>query len=171
MISTKKISSKITLRPGTKPDLVAINTVIERAVHTWNLPERVKRLAMPSYLYNAYDLQHLHIVLAEDCGAGVIGVAGWEKAAVRECPPGQNGLLLHGLYVDPDQQRRGTGFRLLSAAATAAKENGYDGLLVKAQADAEAFFRSRGLQQLAVEDSKRDYPSRFWLDCRVRQVA
>lgn len=171
MIPADCIPSRIDLRPASKDDLNPINQVIERAVHTWNLPERVKRLALPTYLYTGHDLQHLHIVLAEDSTAGVIGVAAWEAAAARDCPKGRRGLLLHGLYVDPDQQRRGTGARLLAAAAATAREQGYDGLLVKAQTDAEGFFRSRGLQPLAVEDADRDYPHRFWLDLTAQQTA
>jgi predicted N-acetyltransferase YhbS len=163
MIGTDNIESRINLRNARKSDLAAINRVIERAVQTWNLPERVKRLALPTYRYTGHDLDHLSIVIAEDSAAAVIGVAAWEDAAARDCPRGQRGLLLHGLYVDPDRQRSGTGSRLLSAAAVAAREQGYDGLLVKAQADAEGFFRSRGLQQLAVADASRDYPNRFWL--------
>ena len=158
------IQAPINLRPASKADLAAINRVIERAVQTWDLPERVKRLALPTYHYNEHDLDHLHLVVAEDSAAVVIGVAAWEDAAARDCPQGQRGLLLHGLYVDPDRQHRGTGTRLLSAAAAASREQGYDGLLVKAQAGAEGFFRSRGLQQLAVTDANRDYPNRFWLD-------
>jgi N-acetylglutamate synthase-like GNAT family acetyltransferase len=164
MSRTADNASRINLRQATNADMDAINKVIERAVQTWRLPERVKRLAMSSYLYNEHDLRHLHIVLAEDSTAGVIGVAAWETAAERDCPKGRRGLLLHGLYVDPDRRHRGTGTRLLSAAAEAAREQDYDGLLVKAQADAEGFFRSQGLQQLAVEDAERDYPHRFWLD-------
>lgn len=171
MIHADSSSSQINLRPASKADLAAINKVIERAVNTWKLPERVKRLALPTYLYTEHDLRHLHVVLAEDSAAGVIGVAAWEAAAARDCPRGLRGLLLHGLYVDPDQQRRGTGARLLAAAAAAARENGYDGLLVKAQADAMGFFRSRGLQQLVFEDAGRDYPHRFWLDLTAHQAA
>ncbi len=171
MIRTDIISSQISLRPATNADLGAINKIIERAVKTWNLPERVKRLAMPTCLYTEHDLHHLHIVLAEDRSACVIGVAAWEAAAIRGCPAGLSGLLLHGLYVDPDQQRRGMGTLLLSAAAAAARENGYDGLLVKAQADAEGFFRSQGLQKFVIQDSDRDYPHRFWLDLMAHQAA
>jgi predicted N-acetyltransferase YhbS len=164
MIDTDNIESRINLRTADKADLAAINRVIERAVQTWNLPERVKRLALPTYLYKEHDLDHLHLVIAEDSAANVIGVAAWEDAAARDCPQGRRGLLLHGLYVDPDRQHGGTGARLLSAAAAAAREQGYDGLLVKAQADAEGFFSSQGLQQLVVADASRDYPNRFWLD-------
>jgi predicted N-acetyltransferase YhbS len=164
MIHADSLPSRINLRTADKADLAVINQIIERAVKTWNLPERVKRLALPTYLYTEHDLNHLHIVLAEDSAAGVIGVAAWEDAAVRDCPKGRRGLLLHGLYVDPDQQHRGVGTHLLAAAIAAAREQGYDGLLVKVQADAEGFFRSQGLQQLAVADAGRDYANRFWLE-------
>jgi predicted N-acetyltransferase YhbS len=150
------------LRPATPADLAAINAVIERAVMTWNLPERVKRLTLPSYRYSAHDLEHLHVVLAEDAGHTVLGVAAWEPASARDLPAGKTGLLLHGLYVDPEQQRGGVGSRLLEAAVSAAREQGFDGLLVKARPEAEGFFLARGLAPLPVTDAERDYPHRFW---------
>ena len=142
-------SGNVSLRPANRDDLAALNKVIERAMQTWNLPERVKRLALPTYLYNEHDLQHLHIELAVDSECGVVGVAAWEAAAVRDCPDGFRGLLLHGLYVAPEKQCRGTGGRLLQAATAAARKQGYAGLLVKAQAVAEGFFSSQGLLLLA----------------------
>lgn len=166
MNSKENHSSQINLRAAKKSDLAVINRIIERSVKTWKLPERVIRLAMPTYLYTEYDLLHLQMVLAVDRAAGVMGVAAWEEAATRDCPQGQRGMLLHGLYVDPEQQHRGAGIRLLSAAAVSAREHSLDGLLVKAQADAESFFRAQGLQQLAVVDANRDYPNRYWLDTR-----
>jgi N-acetylglutamate synthase-like GNAT family acetyltransferase len=170
MKCTDSTSSQIKLRAANIRDLVATNRVIERAVKTWKLPERVIRLVMPAYLYTEHDLQHLHIELAEDSIAGIIGVAAWEEAAARDCPHGKRALLLHGLYVDPAQQHSGIGTRLLSVAASAARENGYDGLLVKAQTDAEDFFRARGLQRLAVADEARDYPNRFWLNTHHTEI-
>ena len=164
MIRDENKSMRLTLRPATQADLSAVNSIIARAVHGWKLPDRVKRLVLPSYYYNELDMQHLHIEVADDGVAGIAGVAAWEAAAARDSPQGLRGLLLHGLYVDPDQQGQGVGKRLLNAAAVAAREQGCDGLLVKAQPDAEDFFRSRGLRQLAVLDEARDYPGRFWLD-------
>ncbi len=152
-----------TVREATLSDLPAINGIVERAIATWRLPERVKRLAMPSYRYHPHDLGHLHIVVETHGDAAIAGVAAWEPAPARECPRGRRGLLLHGTYVDPAHQRRGTGTRLLAAAAAAARAQHGDGLLVKAQADATPFFSSQGLVQLPVEDPDRDYPHRFWL--------
>jgi predicted N-acetyltransferase YhbS len=151
------------LRPATPADLDAVNTVIERAVMTWNLPERVKRLTLPSYRYQPHDLDHLQLMVAERAGADIVGVAAWEPANARDLPAGKTGLLLHGLYVDPAQQRAGIGRRLLDAAAEAAREQGFNGLLVKARPEAEGFFLSRGLTPLPVTDAQRDYPHRFWM--------
>jgi GNAT superfamily N-acetyltransferase len=131
---------------------------------TWALPERVKRLALPVYHYDRQDLEHLSILVAEDDAVALVGVAAWEPAEARDCPQGQRWLLLHGLYVDPDHQRLGLGSRLLAAAANAARDQRYDGLLVKAQADAVGFFRARGLEPLACEDPDRDYQNRLWMD-------
>ena len=66
------------------------------------------------------------------------------------------------------EQRHGVGGRLLAAAAAAARDQGCDGLLVKAQADAVGFFEARGLDRLAVEGVEQDYPRRFWLDLMGR---
>ncbi|WP_245795405.1 hypothetical protein [Thioalkalivibrio denitrificans] len=43
-----------TLRAGDKSDLPAINAVIERAVMTWRLPDRVKRLSLPRHSSGAW---------------------------------------------------------------------------------------------------------------------
>jgi len=151
------------LRQAHADDLPAINGVIERAIATWQLPERVKRLSLPGYRYHAHDLVHLHLVVAEDAGHALVGVAAWEPASPRDLPAGMNGLLLHGLYVDPAHQHHGVGSRLLDAATEAARAQGLAGVLVKAQADAIGFFEARSLQRIPVEDPVRDYPHRFWL--------
>jgi GNAT superfamily N-acetyltransferase len=152
----------VQLRQARAEDLAALNGLIERAIMTWQLPGRVKRLSLPSYRYHPHDLDHLHIVVAEDAEHAIIGVAAWEPANARDLPAGQRGLLLHGLYVDPTHLRLGVGSQLLDAALAAAQAQGFDGLLVKAQADANGFFTARAMQRLPVEDPARDYPHRFW---------
>lgn len=156
----------VTIRPAAVTDLDAINPVVERAVMTWKLAERVKRLSLPAYRYHAHDFLHMHGVVAADGDGRVIGVAMWDEAEARDAPAGERGLLLHGIYVDPARQRQGVGARLLDAAAGAVRERGCDGLLVKAQADANGFFAARGMARLAVVDPLRDYPHRFWLQVR-----
>jgi GNAT superfamily N-acetyltransferase len=161
-------TAKATLRLAHADDLAALNGVIERAIMTWQLPERVKRLSLPSYRYHTHDLDHLHLVVAEDADHAVIGVAAWTPAHPRDLRTGEHGLLLHGLYVDPAYQRRGVGARLLDAVETAAQAQGLDGVLAKAQADAVAFFEASGWQRLPIEDPKRDYPHRFWRIARSK---
>jgi predicted N-acetyltransferase YhbS len=152
----------IPLRPAVAADIEALNGVVERAFMTWNLPERVKRLSLPSYRYRAIDLQFQHLVVAETAVHGIIGVAAWEPAEARDLPSGLTGLLLHGLYVEPAHIHRGIGSQLLDAALDAARAQAVDGLLVKAQADAISFFVARGMRLLPVQDAERDYPHRYW---------
>jgi N-acetylglutamate synthase-like GNAT family acetyltransferase len=148
------------LRMATRNDLDAINQVVEAAVMTWQLPERVKRLALPSYHYNKHDLEHYEFVVAES-GNQIIGIAAWDTAPHQG--PGQTRLLLlHGIYVMPEQQHRGIGRRLFAAAEAAAGTRTMDGVLVRAQKDAEGFFRAQGLEKLAARDPARDYENRYW---------
>lgn len=150
------------IREALAADLSAINVVVERAVMTWRLPERVKRLALPSYRYHAYDLRHQRMLVAAPSDGDIVGVVALEEADPRDLPHPHTGLLLHGLYVEPGWQCRGIGTRLIEAAYAICRETGHDGLLVKAQPDAAAFFQTRGMQRLAVKDPDRDYPYRYW---------
>lgn len=149
------------LRPATAADLPGANAVVEAAVMAWDLPDRVKRLSLPGYLYQPHDLDHLHLVLAVEADR-VVGVAAWEPAAADSAPGRAPALLLHGLYVSPGRQRAGIGSRLLEAALSAAGEGGFAGVLVKAQRSAGSFFLGQGFRLLPVADSGRDYPYRLW---------
>jgi GNAT superfamily N-acetyltransferase len=142
-------------------DLAAINAVVEAAVMGWALPERVKRLALPAYRYDAGDLEHLVFALARSAADGrVLGVAAWEAAAPAICPGGQSGGLLHGLYVAPESQRAGIGRALVETVLQAAAATGYAGVLVRAQREAEAFFEARGFERLPAGD--KEYAGRYW---------
>jgi GNAT superfamily N-acetyltransferase len=161
-----------TLRPADASDLGGVNAVIESAIGTWGLPARVKRLCLPVYRYSTHDLDFLDLVVAVAADIGIVGVAAWERADPGDAPVGRNGLLLHGIYVAPDQQRKGIGTHLFRAAETAALARGLDGVLVKAQPGAADFFVDLGLERLPVEDHRRDYPHRFWMPLvRVRDGA
>ena len=170
-VAKPRPAGAVHLRQARVEDLAGLNGVIERAVMTWHLAERVKRLSLPSYRYHPHDLDHLHIVVAEDAEHAIIGVAACEAASPRDLPAGKHGLLLHGLYVDPLHLRRGVGTRLLDAALAAAQAQGFDGLLVKAQADANGFFEKQGMHRLPVDDPARDYPHRFWKTVRSAATA
>lgn len=142
-------------------ELDAINHVVEDAVLSWDLPDRVKRLSLPSYRYTALDLLHLDIIVAEISQA-IVGVAAWEPADPGDTPDGRNALLLHGIFVTADWHGAGIGTLLFQAAEQATHEKGLDGLLVKAQAGADGFFKKQGMIKLPVDDPNRHLENRFW---------
>ena len=163
--ATKKLMTDTgpwALRPASPLDLLVVNGVIESAIQTWEVPARVKRLCVPLYRYSEHDLDFLDLVVAEAERIGIVGAAAWEEADPGDAPANHSALLLHGIYVAPDQQRKGVGTRLFEAAEMAASLRGFDGVLVKAQPGAGDFFLALGLQQVAVQDCSRDYPHRFW---------
>jgi GNAT superfamily N-acetyltransferase len=151
------------LRAAVAADLDVVNGVIERAVMSWNLAERVKRLSLPMYRYDPVDLGALDMLVAEDPQSGtIIGVAAWEAADAADGPEGTAAVMLHGIYVEPARHGRGVGSRLLEAVEAAARTEEYGGILVKAQRDAEGFFLARGFEPLPVVDAERHYPHRLW---------
>jgi predicted N-acetyltransferase YhbS len=155
-------SLSIHVRRARADDLDAINRVIEAAVMTWNLPERVKRLSLSSYLYTTLDFKHLDMAVAEGDEQNIVGVAAWEPADSRDMPAGEMALLLHGIYVDPSHHQQGVGSRLFREAERVVLDHPYSGLLVKAQEDAIAFFLAQGMIRLQADDPERHYANRFW---------
>lgn len=151
------------IRPGSEADLDAVNRVIEDCVMTWNIPDRVKRLSLSSYRYNAIDLKHFRLFVAFDKTNRIIGVATLEdiESPVKAQRP--SALLLHGIYVDPHAQGRGIGKQLVRKMMQIAKAEKRSGLLVKAQPDAIGFFRALHFKHIQTADSRRDYPHQLWL--------
>ena len=162
------VTQKANIRVARREDLDAINAVIEAAVMNWRLPERIKRLALPSYRYTNIDYEHLEILVAEMIDTGIVGVAGCETADPDEVP-GQQALLLHGLYVRPDAQHQGIGSQLFRAMETLVRKHKCDGLLVKAQTDAVGFFEFHGMQRLESINPISDYAHRFWKPVTLMQ--
>ena len=150
------------IRQGTLEDIDQINRVLEQAVMSWDLPDRVKRLAIPSYRYHAYDMNSMSFYLAEDASGEVRGVAALEAIPSSKDQENSPSMLLHGLYVIPECHHRGIGSQLLLAAEEHAQREGFSGLMVKAQAEAKAFFSRNGYKELAVEDARKDYQYRLW---------
>ena len=138
-------------------ELEAINRIVEAAVMGWDLPERVLRLALDSYLYTALDFSHLDLFVAEAADQQLAGVAAIEPVNVADYPGQEGAMLLHGLYVLPAMQGQGVGTRLLKEAEQHVKAQGGNRLLVKAQKDAEGFFIGHGMQPVSVDNPAKQY--------------
>ncbi|MDH5601468.1 MAG: GNAT family N-acetyltransferase [Gammaproteobacteria bacterium] len=151
----------INICPANKEDLDDINRVIEAAIMCWDLPERVKRLSLPSYFYNEQDLQHLEIVVIKQ-NKDIIGLASWHQAENKDTPENKTALLLHGLYIHPNNQNLGIGKQLLKTAERAALDKELNGILVKAHADAINYFIKQGMIELKIQNASRDYAHRLW---------
>ena len=155
-------ATDVDIYPAGQADLEAINRVIESAVMTWHLPDRVKRLSLPCYRYDSVDLDHFDIVLAKHGMKNIIGIAAWEQADAKELPAGSRALSLHGLYVHPSHHQQGIGSILFRVVEEAVCNRGFDGLLIKAQQGANGFFISQGMQRLQTNDPLHQYANRFW---------
>jgi N-acetylglutamate synthase-like GNAT family acetyltransferase len=133
-----------------------INGVVASAIDTWDISQRVKRLALPSYLYTRIDTQHLKFFGAWRNDA-LIGVVALEPM-VNGRTESRCAMLLHGLYVDPREHGRGIGARLVALAKSISLIGGFSELLVRAERNAVYFFRKQGFRSLQTDDKNRDYP-------------
>lgn len=163
MSTASKARTKVSLRAAKADDLMFINGIIETAVMSWELPERVKRLSLPNYRYAAdhFDTLSLHLALEKETG-DVLGVMACGAPAEEDVPADRTALLLHGIYVDPVNHREGIGKKLVAHAVKAARKADVEGVLVKAQPDALGFFESVGFERLPVTDPETDFRNRFW---------
>jgi GNAT superfamily N-acetyltransferase len=143
-------------------DLHTVNQVVNESIASWGLPERVRRLATPSLSYNESDFQHMNVILLTNPERKGVAVAAWEEAAGTDMPESTHGVLIHGLYVVPEYQRRGLGSRLIELVAKRISEHDGDGMAVRAWRDSLAFFLSRGFTPLHSQQSGETYPRRLW---------
>ncbi len=144
------------IRTADVDDLPRVNALVARALTTWDLPERVKRLALPTYLYEPEDLASLTLVAAYLAGT-MVGTAAWEAGRFEAVST----LSLHGLYVDPRYWGIGVGSRLLEAAEQAAWAQSAAAITVKAQAGARGFFLARGFAPPEARQGS-DYAHLLW---------
>lgn len=143
-------------------ELHAVNRVVSDSIVSWGLPERVRRLALPSLSYNETDLQHMTIILLTNSEQKGIAIAAWEEASRSEIPENCRGALIHGLYVVPEYQQRGLGTRLIELVAKRMAGLNNDGMAVRAWRDSLAFFRSRGFEPMHSETAPDTFPRRLW---------
>lgn len=155
-------TGSINLRMAEGADLEAVNELIEVAMDTWDLSDRVKRISLPLYRYQAHDLEHLQVVVAETVDSRLVGVAAVEQPVSGTHDTGCCTAMLHGIYVAADDHRKGIGSLLLASIEKLASRENVDGLLVKARPEASSFFRARGFAALPVDNHSRDYPYRYF---------
>lgn len=87
-----------------------------------------------------------HRVLVATAGPDLVGFAALSPSADADAEPGRDAELLV-LLVDPDQQRRGHGSRLLNAAADTLRKNGFAVVrswVPEADGDRRAFLSGAG---------------------------
>lgn len=142
-------------------DLDTVNAVVTQAMLSWDLPARVRRLALPSLIYSSLDLEHMHIAIVDEIDGSGVGIAAWEEADQHDAPNGARAVLLHGLYVLPARQRQGTGTSLLERVEDWAVECDFDAIVLRAWRESELFFRARGFSSLNNEMAAQRYPVRM----------
>ncbi len=150
------------VRIGRPSELDAINRVITAAIGTWHVSERMKRLAVPLYCYDAGDLELMTLLVAEDDIGKLLGVATLEHMEPGAIKGGSSSLLLHGLFVLPDASGKGIGAELMKAARSRTAELGCEGFFVKAVRESAGYFAHAGLERVHVTCPEQDYPHRFW---------
>ncbi len=138
-------------RRANRDDLPALNAVIQRAIATWSISDRLKRLALPSYQYDEDELAYLEIRVTGD---PIIALMALEAPVREPAAHRREEALLHGLFVDPAHQHKGLGSQLLAKAEELSRALHAPALIVKAQSDALGFFKQHGYQPT----DRIDYP-------------
>ena len=157
------VKTKVKLRAATSEDLLFINGIIEAAVMSWTLPERVKRLSMPAYRYDKAALEAVDMQVASDSDGDIVGVVAYCEPKEEMALQDRKALLLHGIFVDTTSHRQGVGAAMVKAIKSKAAKQEADGILVHAQPDALEFFKALKFEQLPVVDEELDYKHRYWL--------
>lgn len=139
-------------------DLTRVNQLVAAATESWGLSDRVRRLSLPSLLYNQDDLEHMTILVAQNHECRDIAVALWEPAAGWEALPGFNTALLHGLYVVPCGQGTGVGSRLLTTVCEQMSNSGFESVVGKVWRSADRFFSRRGFAPVDRNADQQAYP-------------
>lgn len=146
----------IKIAPAQLQDLADINQIIESAVMQWDLPERVKRLSLPSMTYTETDFAYYQMIKAV-CQNSICGVLAMDHDTYRS----EHASLIHGIFVGPDKQKQGVGSRLIQEAERLSQLAGSKHITVRAQKDAQGFFLSNGMNKLDIQNVQSDYATRY----------
>ena len=153
------------LRAATALDLDEVNGVVEAAVESWGLPERVRRLALPSLRYTREDLRHMTVILTDAAHGSAVGMVAWEPIRSR-CDAAARSLFLHGIYVTPQWQRRQIGTALLEYVTHAAHALDADAVVLKAWRESAPFFAARGFLPVAGDGDGDTFPRTMRMSVR-----
>ncbi|MGR8919367.1 MAG: GNAT family N-acetyltransferase [Gammaproteobacteria bacterium] len=148
------------IRGADPAELARVNEIVAAAVLDWPLHERVRRLAVPVLQYDAVEFADYH-VLVHEVGHELTGVAVLDASPPADIRRG-HACTLHGIYVSPQEQRQGVGRGLVDAAATLARELGFDGMGVRAERVSTGFFDRCGFGHIA-PGPDCVYPHFYWL--------
>ncbi len=142
--------------------LDVVNDIVEEAVSSWGIADRVRRLILPSLLYNEVDLQHMRFLLLDDEGGKAVAVAIWEEIGGTDTSSRTRKVQLHGLYVRPRWQRQGLGAGILEFVGLWVGMHGLDGITVRPWRESEAFFRRHGFESASDRASPEDSSPGLW---------
>ena len=121
------------MRKACVEDLNSINRVIELCLSNRPVSDRIKKLTLPSLLIEPTDLEYMAIWVAGEPVNGVLGLQEIDE-----------GMLLHSMYVDPNNFNQGVGSELFRHARKLTAKNNKDRLIVKAFSESIGFFEKIG---------------------------
>ena len=151
------------IRPAGASDLVEINHIITSALRAWDLPDRLKRLALPLLHYDTVDLEDYKTLLFLKAGVAV-AVAVLDTNTHYPGPTGTRCALLHGIYVRSTSHRQGIGNALQAAMQTQAWNLGYNGLILKSLPVSSGYFIRQGFETFSGKypGSGKTWDTRHW---------
>jgi len=167
--SLKAVTGHVSLhiRAARLNELQEINHVIESAVMSWDLPERVKRLSLSSCQYDEQDLMHMKLFVSVNSQEKITGMYALDEADPRDVGKDESALLLHGIYIKQESQRQGIGNVLFTHAQDQICSANKTGMLVRAQPSAVGFFYSQGMIERPVRESDTGYPFLLWKEIKA----
>ena len=121
------------MRKAGVEDLNSINRIIELCLSNRPVSDRIKKLTLPSLLFEPTDLEYMAIWVAGEPVNGVLGLQEIDE-----------GMLLHSIYVDPSKSNQGVGTELFRHARQLTANNNQDRLIVKSFSESVGFFKKIG---------------------------
>lgn len=142
-------------------DLATVNCIVAEASRAWNLTPRLRRLAVPTLLYDEADLKQMSVALARSHDGPDVAVALWEESAAPKSPQGARAVLLHGLYVAAVAQHRGVGSSLLNFVEKWSASRQFARVELRAWRHADPFFIAHGYRPPAAHEQANLFPRRL----------